>query len=192
MAALDCLEALDDLVEKHAKTPVMLETYRGPGEELLGNIRHHGFPAPNLKDPREKDVARLPLLEVWEKWYSNRPKHQRDRDGCELLRAFLWVDRGGSAWSDILTKVGEWRTTLQRMANGLTPITLKYPAVVGRLLPWLLRMHPAEESADFLVETLETMYALIPEKVRTCVVPRNPTGRNGSANGGMDRGPSGG
>jgi hypothetical protein len=85
-AATACLTALDDLVHAHRETPITLQTWQGPREELLGNVES-GFPGPLQRMGRAQDAAPLPLRELWERWWRDRPAEARDLDGLELLRA---------------------------------------------------------------------------------------------------------
>ena len=39
----------------------------------------------------EEDRKKLPLLDVWEQWYADRPAKLKDADGFELLRTLVWT-----------------------------------------------------------------------------------------------------
>ena len=141
-AAKACIRSLDALVHEHRETPVRVPAGYGQEdteEALLGNLRYSWlFPMVNLQVPLEDDIARLPLRDVWEAWYLNRPAGLRDADGMELLRAAA-VERAGVPKKE-----------------------LKYADIVERLIGWLVRMHPPAGAADFLLDAVETSFAQIP------------------------------
>ena len=114
-AARKILLALDDLIHQQREEKVFLPDYaaeldeeddedaaeKTPGddkpagdakpkgkEELLGNVRWN-FPVPRAALPLERDLQRLPMREVWEKWWSQRPAGLRDDDGMEVIRALF-------------------------------------------------------------------------------------------------------
>src|SRR5262249_12073132 len=68
-ATLACLKSLDELIQGHQETPVALPDRAGEDEELLGNLDEWEMPDPEFDEPAEKDALKLPLREVWEKWY---------------------------------------------------------------------------------------------------------------------------
>src|SRR5262249_26836073 len=80
-APLGCLKSLDELIQKNRETPVRVPSYEGEQEALLGNLGWWEFPQTYDHVPIEKDAARLPARELWEKWYSDRPRKLQDRDG---------------------------------------------------------------------------------------------------------------
>ena len=90
--------ALDALIHEHRKTPIQVEDGWTESEEpkyeeiLLGNAAWR-FPSPDWDEPLDKQLHRLPLRELWEKWWQGRPRSLRDRDGLELVRAALWQVR---------------------------------------------------------------------------------------------------
>jgi hypothetical protein len=170
-ATMACLKALDQLLIDNRRTPVTIKTYEGPEETLLGNVEYYEFPSPQAHRPIEEDLERLPLREVWEKWYADRPKGQRDRDGLELLRASVWWNRDPAEWKRLQKQFSKkWGDWLTFMLNGQTPIKLKHGALVGEIIQWLLRLHPPQGAADFLLDALETGYAMVPDDLRKKVV----------------------
>jgi HEAT repeat protein len=169
---IECLSALDELIQGHRETQVTVSSWRGEQEEiLLGNLHAWSFPSPDPSKPAEKDASRLPLHAVWEEWYAGRPKKQRDRDGLELVRALVWYELEGSAWRQMVKRFGkEWADQLKATSAGLTPPRLKHGDLAGKILEWLVRLHPSAEGADFLLDAVETSFAGVPPKVLARVV----------------------
>jgi hypothetical protein len=171
-AALACLQSLDDLIHKNRQTKVVLKDDSGDGdetepgesrqrEELLGNL-NWGFPYPVLAVPLEKDVARLPLRELWETWYAQRPRGLRDKDGMELLRAETWLRTDADDEKDWRRKQPAVRRALDLLSGGLKRKEYRYSGVLLQVLMWLGRLHPARGAADFLLDATETSFALVP------------------------------
>src|SRR5690606_19297616 len=91
-AAWACLKSLDELVQKHRNTPLKDSAKgRENDERLLGacdwwfcRLYRHKSPA--------ADAESLPLRELWEQWWAERPAAQRDKDGLEILRAYILIE----------------------------------------------------------------------------------------------------
>jgi hypothetical protein len=171
-AAVACLQALDALVEKHQETPVVLPEGEENGEEggeaeqLFGNLSPWEFPEPYHSDLlTDEERQRFPLLAVWEEWYANRPKKQRDRDELELVRAWLWAEIDDKEWKSRTRRFGSgWADYLQFALGEHELPRLMHADIVERILTWLLVLHPPEKGFDFLCDALETSFALVPEE----------------------------
>jgi HEAT repeat protein len=173
-AALACLSALDDLIYQHRETTIAVKTWQGVEETLLGNVTGWQFPGPERDKPIETDIARLPLREVWEEWYQQRPKKLIDRDGLELVRALAWSQLSDKEWKAHVKRFGkEWSASLKVLSGGLTPPRLRRGDIVFDILRWLLRAHRPAGAVDFLLDALETVYTLVPPKVLARVVDLN-------------------
>jgi hypothetical protein len=165
-ATVACLQALDDLIHQHRNTEVAIIGWDGPEEVLLGNLTGWQFPSVNPKASIQKDAPQLPLREVWVEWLDGRPAKQRDRDGLELARLFAWREMGQAAWKGFVKALGkEWGGFLQTMTHGLELPRLRHAGLVGALVPWLVRLRPPAGAADFLLDSLETAFALVPQQV---------------------------
>jgi HEAT repeat protein len=160
-AAVALLKSLDDLVEKHRTEPVELTVWETSRTELLGNV-HHGFPNPDPAQPPEKDLERLPLRELWETWWKTRPADLRDPDGCELLRASAILGLFRTQWNMLSHPVSEIPKELQRFFGIRCDLKLNYPPVVTSVLQWLIRAHPGQGDASFLLDALEASVSRIP------------------------------
>jgi HEAT repeat protein len=171
-ATIECLNSLDELIHSNRETQVTVSSWRGEQEEvLLGNLHAWSFPSPDPSKPAEKDVGRLPLHAVWQEWYAGRAKKLCDRDGLELVRAFVWYEWEGSAWRQTVKRFGkEWAGQLKTISGGLTPPRLKHGDLVGKILEWLVRLHAPTNGVDFLLNAVETSFAGVPPKVLSRVV----------------------
>jgi len=76
------------LIHEHREESITYTTVHATVEQLLGSLQY-GFPRPDLKLNLAEDAARLPLRELWEAWWHDRPAKLRDKDGLELLRAWI-------------------------------------------------------------------------------------------------------
>ncbi len=153
-AAETCIRSLDDLVHAYRETPIECGDEDGRNTELLGNVGW-GFPSPDNDTPIEKDIARLPLADVWKKWYEERPKDLRDKDGLELVRAraVLGANRG----------YGKLHPKHATFFGNLNPNKLRYAGIVGDLVRWLMRLDPMPVAHDYLLDAAETTLAMVPE-----------------------------
>lgn len=163
-AAIACLKSLDELVHEHRETSIKYDTYRGKQEELLGNVQW-GFPGPRYDKPRDKEISRLPLAEVWTKWYAERGPKLRDADGFELLRALVWQElttgyraQAAAAWTE---DSPPRKSAIQRIECGQSSVALRYARIVNELLEWFLYLHPFD-AKGFLLDAQETAFALVP------------------------------
>ncbi len=169
-AAVACLESLDELVKKHAETLITIPTEEGPQEQLLGAVGWE-FPSTDMKLSAEDDLKRLPLREVWEKWWQERPKKLRDRDGLELERAALWLDIGDwnwDEWTDLAKHSPEMKAAIETISGGFKPLELIHHVIVDRILEWCRdRLQPPQGVAEYALDAFETALALVPARELT-------------------------
>ena len=66
---------------------------------LLGQLQY-GFPWPDAKFQVDEDVKYLPLADVWQKWWKERPKETRAKDGFELLRALALLQQADDPYGE--------------------------------------------------------------------------------------------
>jgi hypothetical protein len=166
-AAVACIEDLDRLIHEHRETTITYKRWDGEKQELLGNIKY-GFPWPSWRKPPEKGRETLPLADVWEAWYTARPKSLRDKDALELVRAAAWLEVANGNWKWKQFTEGakgskERNDVLAALTCGFGPLKLNYPNLVDGLLAWLLYLHPPAGAVDFLLDATEASFALIPE-----------------------------
>lgn len=176
-AAVGCLIALDELIHEHRNAPLMLNTWQGEQEMLLGNVAPYAFPQPDPAQTIEEDNQRLPLSEVWLQWYESRPKELRDSDGLELLRAWLDLTPNGYRTAVPETDGGDG-SLVERLKNIVTDtvnalmekeprrVEMRYGMLVGRLIEWLLRLDPPDKGADFLLDAIDVTYSSAPPDLR--------------------------
>jgi len=156
-ASRACLLSLDALIEANREAPVRL--YEQAEEQLLGNITY-GFPGAHLRYAGDTAPS-LPLAELWETWWSERPEALRDADGLELLRAqaAFFGERpryGGQrpAW----IKDAQALLFGENMTDGL-----KHAGLVAALIGWFQVLHHEPGAPDFLLNAVEATFALAPE-----------------------------
>ena len=162
------LTALDNLIHEHRETTVTYEVRdKQQREELLGNLQY-GFPGPDYQLPIEPQLKKLPLAEVWNKWYEHRPKALRDSDGCELYRASMLIRHTEYGWRWNLARdwlQGPGREALKALFDH-PQSTLKYPRIVSALLDWLLAIDRPQQAMKLCLDIAETALALVPESDR--------------------------
>lgn len=160
-AAQESLRALDDLVHAHRETPVTL-----PGspeqEQLLGNL-HHAFPILRTHLPvdyMQRLAGAVPLFELWQEWWQERPAELRDDDGYELLR-MLAPFYGGSQTMSAINPPHWVQRIAQEMFLQVDDLRLRYPGIVFGVLSWILYHHPPCGAPDFLLDGVEHTLALV-------------------------------
>jgi hypothetical protein len=181
-AAPKILKALDDLVHEHRHEKIRYKDWRDREEEsLLGEV-NYGFPSPDLTKPAAGQLERLPLREVWEEWHRRRPAALKDKDGLELLRTYVFLKLAGDYSFDELK---DWakrsaggKAIMNLLVDGHTLPKLKHEHLVDDLLDWLLVMHPPRGGIDFLLDSLETAAAMIPEKDMEAIRRPATTGKD--------------
>jgi hypothetical protein len=181
-AAVRCLHSLDELIHKHRETTIRVERFDGVQEELLGAARW-GFPRPNYDKPVAGQETRLPLNDIWEQWWNERPESLRDPDGCELIRAEIWTefcdDWRFDEWLEWSHKSRGRRELAKLLSGGHEPVKLRYESVVQELLRWFSFLHHPPAALEWLFDALETSYALVPrEDLEKLTQPRDHS-RNG-------------
>ncbi len=159
-AAFELVKSLDDLIDANRTMPVTLTNEMGKQEQLLGNL-HWGFPKPRATLVQNKSTPTLPLHDLWETWWRERPRSRRNDDGLELLRAWPVAM---VAWSPrALKQNAGWMKSANEMLYGRSErIPLKYPHIVQTVLLWLVYLYPPHGAPDFLLDAVELTWSLIP------------------------------
>ncbi len=160
-AAMECLKSLEALIESHAQTPVKFKNWSGEEEEApLVNAR---FNAPEINKALDEATQPLPLREVWESWFANRPKHQRDTDGFELLRASRLIPM-------LEPQRYSWRTeyrpstvqdALFELRGSREEKSFKQSHYIQVVLAWLIALHTPDGAMDFALDAAEHSLAKI-------------------------------
>ena len=161
-AAIEILKALDALIDEHRAQPVELILWDGNHTELLGNAQY-GFPAPDPTQPLEADLERLPLRQVWEDWYHNRPPALRDSDGFELYRAAALIQLFTRSYEGFSIWRCQVHENLQDFLDARCDFKLNYEPILSPLLYWLIRSHPTQDETSFLLDALEASASRIPK-----------------------------
>jgi hypothetical protein len=176
-AATAFVTALDALIHEHRSDTFTLTRSHGRVEEkVLGSLSYRWeFPEPDAKLAADEDRTNLPLLDLWEAWWNNRPAKTRDADGFELLRVRRMprvqvregetVDEDDEDDDEPTEKVSPLVATLREAAEPLTstPVGVRYSGLIERLLEWFEKLHPPAGAADFLLDAAETALALVPD-----------------------------
>ena len=172
-AAVALRQSLDALIHEQREQMVVFETPHGPRETLLGQLGYLPALGPFLpgRFESEADTRPVPLQEVWERWWVERPADMRDADGLELLRAMV-VASSQLDHPLYRQQVPAWVLTTIALVIG-RPQPLNYSSMAHSILYWLLRHQPQPEWApDFVLDAVETTFALIPqEHLVTPIVP---------------------
>lgn len=154
-AATASLLALDGLIHQHRSTPFMTKTWQGENQEIILGNAHWAFPQTDANLPIEQDFTRLPLKELWEQWVETRSGDMLDDDGLELVRALLLLHKYEAE------EVLRWLEELD--AHDKTQLKLNYRPILRNLLYWLIRLYPAPNTADFLLDAMETVWSRLKE-----------------------------
>jgi hypothetical protein len=155
--------SLDALIHEHRETPIVIEGRNDSREVLLGQLG--GLP-PRMRPGPGADEAghaerRVPLQEVWQGWWAGRPAELRDADGLELLRALAMPDARFTN-PMVLRGLPPWVAATMALVSGPAQ-TLNYPSLALSILYWLLETTAQPEWApDFVLDAMETTFALIP------------------------------
>jgi Family of unknown function (DUF5724)/Domain of unknown function (DUF4132) len=157
-ATVRFIAALDELVHQHRETKITYEGWNDqPTEEPLSEV-HYSFPNPKPELSFEADRARLPLADIWEKFWAERPKDLRDDDGFEALRAWAWRNND---CSPVFRK--RCKPAVLAILGDYKNVDVRYPGVVSTVLKWFIRLHPPAGGPDFVLDAMETAFALVPE-----------------------------
>ncbi len=156
-AAKSTLLAIDELIHKHAQTPVQLKDYAGELEEhLFGNLQPWRFPSIDPKLSREENLAQLPLADVWENWYTS--KRSKDRDGLELIRAVApryQTNNEYNSSTDSELELHDKSSSYYQIRNifhthfAKFKLDLRYPEIGASVINWLIYLHEEPQKIDF-------------------------------------------
>lgn len=158
-AAQACLESLDELIHTHRQTVIIVDSYQGKKEELLGNITW-GFPNPDPNKPVEEDIKRLPLREIWENWWQEKSPQLSDDDNLELIRILASLYQGSSNFID-----ASWRqNALKTLCVDIEK--LRYPNTIFAICNWLMQLYPIPVTAvNFLLDAVTASLKFVPQQV---------------------------
>ncbi|MEM8780129.1 MAG: DUF5724 domain-containing protein, partial [Cyanobacteria bacterium P01_G01_bin.49] len=168
-SAIACLQSLDELIHDHCQTPIMIESYQGKREELLGNAKWY-FPYPKAELSIEEDRERLPLRDLWENWYKKRSTELQGKDGLELVRVIAILCQGKyylntsySSLPDSLSQLHKEIEELEKRKELLSRFAqLNYSAMIRVILTWLIRLYPPQNLFDFLLDAFSTTMNVLP------------------------------
>jgi hypothetical protein len=196
-AAVAFLESLDALVDAHREDPVVIvprpreedpdeiynpyadkpELPESPVEAkpvLLGQLEY-GFVWPDPKFPVDEDLKYLPLAEVWQQWWHDRPRETRDKDGLEVLRALALLQKAEDDEYADPPSAAE-KAAVAGLYGPSRVRKLNYRSTVQVVVAWLMRLRPPKGAVDFLLDAVETSFAAVPAEELMKV--RKPEQRN--------------
>jgi hypothetical protein len=165
-AAKSTLLAIDELIHQHRQTPIQITDYRNEiEEELLGNVTWR-FPSIDPKLSTAKNLAKLPLADVWENWYAGN--RSTDVDGLELIRAIapryqILDNTYAEADEDLLDTTSLYYKipNIFHESFGKIKLELRYPALVKTILEWLIYLHPSTQYNEFSFNLLTTVLSTV-------------------------------
>jgi hypothetical protein len=163
-AAIRCAEALAETVHANRDAEIEVKSWRGVETQVLGSAEW-GFPGPDRERPLEEDIVNLPLREVWEAWWRDRPADTCDEDGCELLRVIAALDALPVSYGGITYRSASAPSPTRRILFADDAARdIRYRNIVENVARWLMRLHPPAGAAGFLLDALELSYALALEQ----------------------------
>ena len=203
-AATAFVKELDALIHNHRdKTFTDSSNKDRPVEKVLGSIRYRwDFPGYDGALTPEQNRANLPLADLWDAWWRDRPAKTRDADGFELLRAkalpLIEVREGEKADDDdgldddefdddddvpkskAADKPSPLVAVYQTARELLTPggVAVRYDDLIERLIEWFAKLYPPAGASDFLLDAAEAGLALVPAAV-VAQTPRDDTPADG-------------
>lgn len=177
-AAVNCLKSLEELVHQHRAESFSV-TYahtRQSFDYVLGAVNHWQFPRPDSTKRPETELTRLPMADIWTTWEKNRPAALRDKDGLELLRAWLWLVTGSHGTRMQFADETEMNKGLQlaykAFAAGQPEVELRYH-VVEPILQWLLFLNPVN-AIDYCLDVTEQCFSSIPSNLHHLLTEQQP------------------
>ncbi len=178
-AAVAFLKELDEFIHEHRATTFVNIRHGQNSENVLGSITYSWyFPGPDNKLTAEEDRPFLPLLDLWEGWWKDRPAKTRDADGFELLRAIavpkVAIREGDSDDfideddDDRKAKPNPAQASFRKVCGQILsdkPVGLRYEGLISQLLSWFIKLYPAKGATAFVLDAAETALAYAPQDV---------------------------
>lgn len=158
------LKSLDDEIHRHRNTQVTYQSWDGDRTEPLHEVGYR-FPSPVTDKPIKPQIVKLPLADAWTNWYDKRPASLRDSDGLELVRALLY--HGGDDVREelqfVTKKYRDFKPLADAVGSTVRAPRLRYDDLISELLMWLICLNRPKNLARSLVDSWETMLALVPQ-----------------------------
>jgi HEAT repeat protein len=154
----ELIKALDAFIHSHRETPVTVVNWRGSEEQLLGNLQY-GLWHPTVwqQGKHVLNTADIPMRDVWETWWQNRPRNLHE-DSFDALRALAAMN----ASHESLGKGGLAEPSQQLYAK-IERSKLKSEHSIFSILQWFAYTTLTKEAVDFLLDAAETCLALTPK-----------------------------
>ena len=174
-AALACIESLDAFVNEKQKTSVRVKTYRGFEDKLLGEMSSYEFPTIYAHKPLGPQLAKFPLIEMWQEWWAKRPAKCKDKDGLELLRAASIVKLLDSWRFEQARKQAKKKPEIGRAVTQIVgEIELgktNHLSTTGEILEALYLSQIPAGALDYLLDCAENNLACLTESILQTSIP---------------------
>ncbi|HQX52355.1 MAG TPA: DUF5724 domain-containing protein [Planctomycetaceae bacterium] len=174
-AAATCLKSLDDLIHQHRETIVEYKSWRGKETGPLGEVSH--LPGLNMNKPLAPQIAKIPLIDVWQKWNSGRPAATKDKDGLELLRA--WVLHRVIGYYDWKYKPHLKTPASKKIAAAVmgefSMQKLRYESLVECVVQLLFLSQVPKHTFDDLFDCIENSYAHVTDDMNKLLIADTST-----------------
>ncbi|HMC87964.1 MAG TPA: DUF5724 domain-containing protein, partial [Gemmataceae bacterium] len=165
-AAMACIQSLDRFIHQHREDSITLEAETGTERKLLGTIEDWSkISGLDWSKPQEQNEA-SPVHELWKAWRDQRPKELLDSDGQELVRALAWSKLSEFDWEDWTSwakRSSRHREIVAVLSGGKKPVATRYYNHVDVFLHGLVYHDAAPPTLDYLLDVLETAFALVPQ-----------------------------
>lgn len=171
-AASACVKSMDALIHEHREDTITVtdyyDYYLAPGDASEGGTRQLILGEGDLRLPSvffvgktaEELAEEMPLRDVLEEWHEQRPKNQRDPDGCELVRALILPEEE-SEWA--LARRPYEKPLNQVLAGSSRFPGAKYFPQLQSMLRWVAFVHMPKQAPSLALDAMETVLAHVPE-----------------------------
>ncbi len=158
-ATIALLKSIDELVEKHCQREVEFFD-REDGIEIMPLEDASGYDFINTASVTGQFKAEdVPLMEMWQSWYDNRPKACRDDDSLEIVRALAAV----SYRNPPRPRQDKW---YRKLAETVLPkpgeLDLKHRRPIEGILHCVFLANRPDGADALIVNAAEAVYTMVP------------------------------
>jgi hypothetical protein len=166
--SMKIIKSLAELIRKNQELKIRLVGWNDSvSEQLLGEVRW-GFPEPKASLPLKDDLERWPAKDLWIEWFNERPKDLKDEDGFELVRTVALLESElGAGYRQKKALIKKHAALLEQIFGMATWRELDFETMIKDILLWLIRWNPPAGLNDFLLDSAETVFSMVPEDARS-------------------------